>query len=99
MRPWSPDSDEVRRVGGGAVECTDEASGVCSSSAASRNPEVGQPADGADFELSFDWRLALYESLGFRYGPVPAVMVEKYRTADIFMSLELASDSRRHADY
>ena len=37
MRPWSPDSDEVVKLAG-PRRCTDEASAVCSSSSASRNP-------------------------------------------------------------
>ena len=35
--------------------------------------------------------LRLYESLGFRYGTVPAAIAEHYTTADVFMSLDLTA--------
>ena len=33
---------------------------------------------------------ALYESVGFEYGPVPPLFTEEYATADVYMTLELA---------
>ena len=78
MRPWSPDSDEVvklavapsmhrRGIGRLLVQrCIEES---CRSARRQMVLISNSRLTGA---------LALYESLGFRYGPVPAVMVEKY---------------------